>query len=113
METSLDDFVDYIEVTVETLWQNKVAVRDRYIKEATEKQKALVLKFHGDKMRIPFEYITGRILFKSKKPFKDRYSNAEHWLYYFAWRPEGQQKRIIEPTPVKKEVAPKQRSLFD
>lgn len=115
MEYSLDDFVDYIEVTVETLWQEKVAVRDRYIDEAIEKQKALVLIHSGEKMRIPFDQIRKRILFKSKKPFKDRFSRAEHYLYYFPWRPNGGHRKSIEPEPVvkPKPVAPQQKSLFD
>lgn len=113
MDYSLDDFVDYIDVPVETLWQEKVAVRDRYINEATEKQKALVLIHDGEKMRIPFEQIRKRILFKSKKPLRDKFSRNEYWLYYFPWRPNGGHRKSTEPIAKPKPIINPQKSLFE
>lgn len=103
---SLENFTNSIDITVETIWKGKVGVRDRYVDQAVREKKDLHIT-HGNKtMIIPYNNILTRIMYKSNTPFKDRYSKAEHYLYYYSW--------AFNPKPVVVAKAPEfeQLSLF-
>ncbi len=91
-----------IKITVDTLWLGKVGVRDKYIDEANAKNEGLTVNHKGKVMTVPFENLKRSILFKSPKPFKDKYSNKSHYLYYLHFKVDS--KRL--------ESEPKQEKLL-
>lgn len=93
-----------IRIHVDTLWLGKVGVRDKYIDEANAKNEGLVIVHKGKEMTIPFEKLKLKILFKSKTPFKDKFSSKAHYLYYINW------KQDVQPVVVPK--VPQQQSLL-
>lgn len=78
-----------IKVRVKTLWQGQVGVRDKYLKEADQKKEDLVIVVDEETMTISSAELRSRIKAKSDRPFKDRFSNQSHWLYYYDWKPDN------------------------
>jgi hypothetical protein len=76
-----------IKITVESQFKGCVAIRDKYIKEAMETHQQIEVRYYNDFMIVDPE----RFAFKSQFPFKDRYSKAEHYLYYYKWNPDSRQ----------------------
>lgn len=74
-----------IKITVETLWQGKVGIRDKYIDQARKNNEGMEITHKNKQMTILFENLERKILFKSKIKFKDRFSNSSHYLYYMNW----------------------------
>lgn len=81
-----------ISITVSTIWEGKVGVRDRYVKQSREEERDLHIHHEKDVMIIPFGEVKERIAFISKKAFKDKYSSVEHHLVYFSWIPSKPEK---------------------
>lgn len=84
-----------IEVRVNTIWQGKVGIRDRYIKEAQETEQGLTIVHREERMAIPFHQLKELIVGKSERPFTDRYGKDPHYLIYFNWKPEAKQGVMI------------------
>ena len=81
-------------IKIKTIWQGKVAIRDKQLDEAWGQR---LLFVHGnEKMIINPGEIKKKIVGKSKIPFRDRYSREQHYLVYFKWQPmpDNQQKLI-------------------
>jgi len=73
---------------VRTLWQGKVAIRDRYVKEAVSKREGLLIKHGEDKMAIPYKKLKESIVGKSDRRFQDQIGrDLPHYLIYFHWEP--------------------------
>lgn len=88
-----------ITVTVDSLWNGQVGVRDKYINACRVLKEDLFIRHKGDCMLIKFADLETKIRGKSDRPFKDRFSRAMHYLYYFNWRAD-------------EEAVPKTTSLF-
>ncbi len=84
-----------IPIKIKTIFQGKVAVRDRYINEAIKKKESLEITHRSGVMVIPCEDLQKKIVGKSDKPFQDRYSRELHFLIYYLWRPQNQQKQLL------------------
>lgn len=82
---SLEEFTNSIDIRVETIWQGKVGVRDKYVDQAIREFKGLHISHGNETMKIPPEKVKSMILFKSKTPLFDKFSKAEHFLYYYFW----------------------------
>jgi len=81
-----------VSVRVKTIWQGKVAVRDRYVKEAVEKKQGLLITHGQDKMAIPFTELKRSIAGKSDRRFEDEIGRDKpHYLIYFNWEPIAKQ----------------------
>lgn len=91
-----------IKLNVETLWLGNAAIRDKYVAEASTKGEIIEITYKGKQMTIPYEELKLRMIFKSPRPFIDKFSKESHFLCYFKWR---------EDTP-KGESEPKQEKLI-
>jgi len=47
-------------------------------------------------MIIPAEELEAKIKGVSEKPFKDRFSEKQHFLFYFDWKPMQVNKTLFE-----------------
>ena len=75
-----------ISLEVRTIWQGKVAVRDRYVKEAVSKREGLLITHGKDKMAIPYPKLKESIVGKSDRRFVDQVGReSPHFLIYFLW----------------------------
>lgn len=78
-----------IEITVNTTWQGKVAVRGQYIQEATKSQQDILIYHDHGSMRIPNHKLYDMLAAKSESKVLDRYRKQEpDYLYYFNWVPD-------------------------
>ena len=75
-----------IKIKVKSKFQEKVAIRDRYLPQA--RQEGLEIKHNEEVMTIPAEEVDKKIVGRSDKPFVDRYSLKTHYLLYFKWSPD-------------------------
>ena len=76
-----------IKVKVRTIWQGKVAVRDKYVDMAKALGQGMSITCRGGTMTIPSEELEARITGYSEKAFVDRFSDEKHRLAYFLWKP--------------------------
>ena len=74
-----------INLKVKTLWQGKIAIRDKYVEKAKETNQDISVEFLGKKMTIPVNEINNLIVGRSA-PQTDYFSNASHKLIYFKWK---------------------------
>lgn len=81
-----------INLTVETIYQGKVAIRDKYVAEAMEKNEAIKIIVKGKYMVVPAEEVS-HYLFKSKVPFFDKITGGAHFLCYYAWKPKVMEEK--------------------
>jgi len=79
---------NFMKVKVKSMWNGKVALRDKYIDELHNTQDELVIEMNDKKMTIPFEKLDASIKGKSEQPFYDRFSRESHFLIYFDWKPD-------------------------
>jgi hypothetical protein len=84
-----------IKVKVKSLWQNKVAIRDKYLMRALKYKDGLEIHFDTEVMYIPFNEIKNKIAGWSKETVKDLYGKAKHHLVYFLWRPTDVQQSLL------------------
>lgn len=80
-------------IKVDTVWEHKVAIRDKYLNEANNAGEGIRIEKKGEIMTIPFERLK-EYAFKSKFPFYDRYSKQKHYLYYYSWVPDKKEDPI-------------------
>lgn len=85
-----------ISIEVKTIWQGKVGIRDRYVKEATGKREGLLIIHGKDKMVIPFKKLKESIVGKSERRFVDQAGrDSPHYLIYFHWDPGVKQGSLF------------------
>lgn len=82
-------------VNVATTFQGRVAIRDKYIKEAEETGQGIMISLDNEYMIMPCWKIPNLIKARSPYPVKDRYSKDSHYLIYFDWVPTGGQRRLF------------------
>jgi hypothetical protein len=81
-----------ISLEAKTIWQGKVGIRDRYVKEAVKKREGLLIRHGQDKMVIPFKKLKESIVGKSDRRFQDQIGREKpHYLIYFTWVPTVKQ----------------------
>lgn len=86
-----------IEVTVNTTWQGKVAIRGQYIQEAIQSQQDIMIYHDHGSMRIPNYKLYDLLVAKSEKKVLDRFRKLKpDFLYYFNWNPDGIQGVLIK-----------------
>lgn len=84
-----------IKVKVNSIWQGKVALREKYVQEAYEKRTGLEIHHNGSVMVIPYLNIQKRIVGRSDQPVHDKFGGGFHWLFYFDWKPNINQKKLL------------------
>ena len=85
-----------IEITVNTTWQGKVAIRGQYIQEAIKTAQDIMIYHAYGSMRIPNYKLYEMLIAKSDKKVLDKFRKQEpDFLYYFNWQPEGIQGVLI------------------
>lgn len=77
-----------MKIKVKTLWINRVAIRDKQLKEIWKNKDKIVIEHDKKTMTIEYKDIKDAIKGKSEMAFKDRFSNEEHYLFYFDWKPD-------------------------
>lgn len=82
-------------VTVKSSYQGRVALRDKYIKEAERTGEGIMISFGNEYMEMPAWKIPMLIKARSPLSFKDRFSRERHYLVYFDWIPTGKQRRLF------------------
>ena len=97
----------YLTVSVSTVWNGQVAIRDRYLKEAKRDGLGLRVYAGGGVMFVPHEELDTRVRGKSKTPVKDKFSKTSHYLVYFTWLPWSEKKEDVA-----KVVKEQQLTLF-
>lgn len=93
--------MQYIEVTIKTLFQGKCAINEKYLKQALKDGKGLAFYHYvrgersvaQEKMVIPFEELEKRVAYKNG-PHKDRYSKGIYYLVYFQWKPDNGERLV-------------------
>ena len=84
-----------IKVEIKTIWQGKIGVRDKYIRQARERKEDICFVKGRDIMIVPFAKLDEAIVGKSAFPVEDKYSKESHYLLYFNWKPTTLQKRLF------------------
>ena len=85
-----------IEITVNTIWQGKVAVRGWYIKETIRAEQDIMIYHDHGSMRIPHHKLYEWLAAKSDKKVLDKFRKQEpDFLYYFNWQPDVQQGVLV------------------
>lgn len=83
-----------IKCRVKTIWQGKVAIRDKYVVDALHYKEGITITVQDRIMTLNAEDVEKMIVAKSEKPFFDRFSYTSHYLYYFNWKPDP----ILQPS---------------
>lgn len=85
-----------IEITVETLWNGQVAIRQQFLDQAFIEKKAIIIYHNKGSMRINYTDFKARSVGRSDKKFRDKYNkNKPGYLYYFDWKPEVKQETLL------------------
>lgn len=79
---------------VKSLFMGKVAVHQKYIKKAVEKEEDLLVKYKESSMIIPWQKIDkkGKM---GKEVYLDKFENEYYNLIYFEWKPGKIQEKLI------------------
>lgn len=103
-----------MELTVQTVWKGKVAIREKYYHEAVAKGCAIRIHCKGKEMTVAPEKVK-LYMFRSPQPFKSKFDVESHYLIYYKWRPDGEDE-LTKNVTIKKvkeeEVQELQKSLF-
>lgn len=79
-----------IEVTVNTTWQGKVAIRGQYIQEAIQTTQDIMIYHNHGSMKVPNHKLYDLLVAKSDKKVHDKFRKLKpDFLYYFNWNPDG------------------------
>ena len=85
-----------IEVTVNTIWQGKVAIRGFYIQQVIKTGKDIIIYHNHGSMIIRNHKIYNMLVAKSDKKVLDKFRKQEpDFLYYFNWKPDVQQGVLV------------------
>lgn len=76
-------------IQVKKPWNGMVAVRDKQVFQAQGAHADMLILCKGKQMLIKYEDIQKSIRSRSKQPFYDKFSEDHHYLFYFAWQPDG------------------------
>lgn len=79
-----------ITVRVDSIWRGQVAIRDKYVEQCRKEKADLAIEHKGEQMIVPFANLEKKIRGRSDRKFKDRFSRASHYLYYFWWVPKSE-----------------------
>ena len=82
-------------IQVNTTFQGRVAIRNKYLKEAERTGEGIMISLGDEYMIMPNYKIPALRVAMSPFPVKDRYSKDKHYLIYFNWRPTGGQRRLF------------------
>ena len=82
-------------IKIKTLWQGKVGIRDKFIKEVQKNREGIQILHANTFMNIGADEISSKIVGKSDFPVKDKYSSESHYLLYFLWKPDNSQKSLF------------------
>jgi len=77
-------------IKVKTIWQGTVAIRDKYVAD----RQPILIKHGNDTMEMSAEDLAEKMVSKSGKPYQDKFSERWHYLCYYKWKPNKQQKLI-------------------
>lgn len=82
-------------VKVKTVWNGRVAVRGRYIRQCLQEESDLTIWHNGDAMVIPFNELFTKRTGMSAEKFGDDFGkfDPDH-LHYFKWKPTAVQDRM-------------------
>lgn len=84
-----------IRVIVKTMWNGKVAIRDKYVDEALDMGEGIALVHGDDVMEIPANELKHKIIGRSESPVRDKFSRDKHFLIYFEWIPDCKQAMLL------------------
>ncbi len=85
-----------IVIRVNTIWNGRVAVRDRYTKQAVAEKLDIQVWHEREVMLIPYDKIQDLKVGISERPMKDKFSEEYHFLIYFDWKPTKPKKISLE-----------------
>lgn len=85
-----------IVIRVNTLWEGKAGVRDRYVEEAAKSGAGLCIIYGQDRMEIAHRHLAAKMVGKSARSFRDKFSRGSHRLCYYVWRPTSRQGALFE-----------------
>jgi len=83
-----------VKVKVNTIWQGKVGLRDKYVRQVMDFEADLEISKGSEIMVIPYKNVEKSIVGKSK-PMVDKFSNEFHTLCYFDWKPTIVQQQLL------------------
>ena len=84
-----------IKVEVKTIFQGRVAIRDRYVNESLANMEDILIVHGSDQMLIPYQ-IADKYAAKSEYPVRDKYNkNESHYLLYYNWLPTVKQGTML------------------
>lgn len=78
-----------IEIKVKKSWQGMVAIRDKYLNQAKQEHKSILIQCEGGEMIIAYEDLDKYVMM-SDKPVIDYFTNTGHYLVYYKWTPVPQ-----------------------
>ena len=78
-----------INLKVKTQWEGKVAIRDKFIQQAKEKNEDILIEHAGNIMLIPVDKID-EVALPYREKVRDKFSLEYHELVYFYWKPRTQ-----------------------
>ena len=85
-----------IEISVKTLWQGKVGIREQFVKEALRLKQGLLVRHGKDFMAIPAVRVKEMIDSKSETRFTDYFGiRKPEYLVYYVWRPTVKQGSLV------------------
>jgi len=84
-----------IKVNIKKPWMGKIAIRDKFIEKAIKNKENIVVECEGQQMTILYKDIRKDIKGRSSKPFKDKFSDEWHYLYYYEFKPQTLQKSLL------------------
>ena len=76
---------NFIKVKVKTIWYGQAGIRDKYVKQARNEEKGLMISNGLETMTIPFDEVNSSIVAVPEFPFKDYFPSKYHHLIYFKW----------------------------
>lgn len=85
-----------INLKVKSVWQGKVALRDKYIDKAILTNSDIMVECGAEYMKIPYKKIK-KLEVKTKAPVyvKDKFEGRIHKLIYFDWKPMYKQESFL------------------
>lgn len=80
--------MNYLPISVSTVFKGRVAIRDKYIKQAERDACGLSITHDKQTMKLSPSDIKSPIA--RSGPFPDQFKlNSYHYLYYYKWTPEN------------------------
>lgn len=81
---------DYMELDVNSLWHNMVAIRDKFFLKALIDKIGIRIKHSGEYMTIPYTELVPRVVHISPRSEEDKFGrDFKNKLVYFVWRKDA------------------------